>query len=109
MRILTANLLATVAISLCAPAALAQGPAGAGGTGGAGGGLESRRVVVVREAERDSLCVARENSLRAPAMREPISRDRLSKAPPLDPARTVNVADCTKPFDFLGKGNLCCI
>lgn len=109
MRILSANLWAIVAISLCAPAALAQGPAGAGGAGGAGGGADSRRVVAVREVDRDSLCVAREDSRRAPAMREPISRDRMSKAPPLDPARSVNAVDCTKPFDFLGKGNLCCI
>ena len=109
MRSLTANLLATIALALCAPAALAQGMPGAGGTGGAGGGGDSRRVVVEREVERTSACVAREPAARGSVTREPISRDRLSQAPALDPTRKVNEVDCTKPFDFLGKGNLCCI
>lgn len=104
MRILTANLLATIALALCASAALGQGMTGAGGTGGAGGGADSRREVVVREADRSSPCAPRGLSTR-----EPVTRERLSQAPPLDPTRKVNEAVCTKPFDFLGKGNLCCI
>lgn len=28
--------------------------------------------------------------------------------PPLDPSRKVYAVDCTRPFDALGKGNLCC-
>jgi hypothetical protein len=125
MRILTANLMATVALVLCAvlcaPAALAQpmprsigvvqpGPpmsAGAGGTGGAGGGADSRSVVVVpvvQEADRTSACVTR-----GPPTRAPVTREGLSQAPALDPARKVNEVNCTQPFDFLGKGNLCCI
>ena len=109
MRILTANLLATIALALCAPAALGQGMAGAGGTGGAGAGGDSRRVVVVREVERTSACVTREPAAPGSVTREPLSRDRLSQAPALDPSRKVNEVSCTQPFDFLGKGNLCCI
>jgi hypothetical protein len=113
MRILTANLLATIALALCAPAALAQGMSpgttGAGGTGGAGGGGDSRRVVVVPEAERTSACIAREPAAPGGVARELITRDRLSQEPALDPSRKVNEVNCTQPFDFLGKGNLCCI
>ena len=125
MRILTANLMATVALVLCAvlcaPAALAQpmhrsigvvqpeprGLAGAGGTGGAGAGADSQRVAVVpvvQEADRTSACVTR-----GPAARAPVTREGMSKAPALDPSRKVNAVNCTQPFDFLGKGNLCCI
>lgn len=107
MRSLTANLLATIALALCAPAALAQGMTGAGGTGGAGGGGDSQRVVVVpvvQEAERTSACVTP-----GPAARVPVTREGLSQARALDPSRKINEAVCTKPFDFLGKGNLCCI
>lgn len=113
MPTLVANLSAAVALAVLSAivpsAALAQGTyrsadfpqqrvpqglAGAGGSGGAGGGAESRRGAVVNEAERDSPCV---------------TRARLSQAPALDPSRKIYAIDCTKPFDALGKGNLCCI
>lgn len=31
-----------------------------------------------------------------------------TSTPPLDPSRKVYAVDCTRPFDALGKGNLCC-
>ena len=120
MRISIGNLSVSLALGLLfASAAVAQsayrpidsgqqriapGMAGAGGTGGAGGGAEPRRGMVVSEADRSSPCAPR-----GLPTREPITRERLSQAPALDPTRKVNEVDCTKPFDFLGKGNLCCI
>lgn len=107
MRTLMVNLLAAVAMALFAPAALAQnidrpastvpaGMEGAGGLGGAGGGGPGRAspVVAVREVDRNSACAI---------------RARLSQDPALDPTRRVIAIDCTKPFDFMGRGNICCI
>ena len=109
MRILTANLLAILSLAFCAPAALAQGMTGAGGAGGAGGGADANRRVVVRDTDRSPPCVTREPAAPGSMSREPLSRDRLSRAPALDPSRRVNVVSCTQPFDPLSKGNLCCI
>ena len=109
MRTLIASLLATTALSICASAALAQGTPGAGGTGGAGGGIDSRRGVVVREAAPTSLCVSREPATRVAVRSDSMSRYGQGQVPPLDPTRKVNEVSCTQPFDFLGKGNLCCI
>jgi len=109
MRTLIASVLATSVLSLCASAAVAQGITGAGGTGGAGGGVDARRVVVVREAAPASLCVTRDPATRVTARSDSMSRYGQGQVPPLDPSRKVNEVSCTQPFDFQGKGNLCCI
>lgn len=110
MRIPTANLLATIALALCAPGAMAQGMTGAGGSGGAGGGADPRGLVVVREVVPASRCATREPAAdRISVKSESMMRYGLAQVPPLDPARKVNEVSCTQPFDFLGKGNLCCI
>jgi hypothetical protein len=122
MRILTANLLATVVLAtFISTSALAQGMyqssqpvppglVGGGGTGGAGGGAESRGLVVVREVARTSPCVTREPAtVRQSVAAESMTRYAAGQVPPLDPSRRVDLVSCTQPFDFRGKGNLCCI
>lgn len=72
--------------------------AGAGGRGGSGAGAEGMPGgVVVREAEFAN---------RAPSY---VTHVRTSRPPPLDPSRLIYEADCTRPFEYLGKGNLQCM
>jgi hypothetical protein len=105
------NLLATVAVTLAAPIALAQSPyrpapapvppglVGAGGIGGAGGGATAKpaRVAVVGDVDYVN---------RNPSY---VTHTRTSEPPPMDPSRLIYEVDCTKPFYPLEKGNLRCM
>lgn len=72
----------------------AQPGAGAAGGAGGGGGMTP-------SDQAGAYC----------GSRNPSDSDRprtTSTPPPLDPSRKVYAVDCTRPFDALGKGNLCC-
>lgn len=67
---------------------------GAGARGGAGGGGGTM------PADRAGSSCGNPNTTE-------MERPRAG-TPPLDPSRKVYPVDCTRPFDALGKGNLCC-
>lgn len=67
---------------------------GAGAPGGAGGGGGTM------PADRAGASCGNPST-------SDIERPRAG-TPPLDPSRKVYAVDCTRPFDALGKGNLCC-
>jgi hypothetical protein len=80
-----------------APQRAPMGMEGAGGSGGSGGGAAVPHGTIVTQS-----AVVNRN----PAY---VTRVRSAEPPALDPTRKVHEVDCTRPFEFLGRGNLRCM
>ncbi len=73
-----------------------SGLEGTGGSGGTGGGVAGARGTApeVARSNRNSPYVA---------------HVRTTTPPPMDPSRRIVEVDCTRPFNFEGRGNLRCM